>query len=236
MSCEKQQLASTFFGANGQSFRRQSRMVVLSNLLLLGEFPDIRHSLIGLLPACYTLRFSFFNFHFFQEDRRKESGVRSQNIVRLYLLSGLVHTRVSTNGLPPSLFGLSARRTARNAILDSLPQTAGTFRRLKKNIGAAVYLWHTGKFDVLHVNPPLVRFVVGAPIALFCKMSIILASSSPGSDRTHSKDHLGRHPQVYRQTQLHDNEVSILLPSTEQRACSGPRNSLVSAKYYRSPA
>ncbi len=36
------------------------------------------------------------------------------------------------------------------------------------HLGAAVYLWHTGKFDVFHVNPPLTRFIAGAPIALFC--------------------------------------------------------------------
>jgi len=36
------------------------------------------------------------------------------------------------------------------------------------HLGAAVYLWHTGKFDIFHVNPPLVRFIAGAPIALLC--------------------------------------------------------------------
>jgi len=36
------------------------------------------------------------------------------------------------------------------------------------HIGAAVYLWHTGKLDVFHVNPPLTRVIAGAPIALFC--------------------------------------------------------------------
>ena len=36
------------------------------------------------------------------------------------------------------------------------------------HIGAAVYLSHTGKFDVFHVNPPLVRIIAGMPIALFC--------------------------------------------------------------------
>ena len=36
------------------------------------------------------------------------------------------------------------------------------------HIGAAVYLWHTGEFDVFHVNPPLVRMIAGAPVALFC--------------------------------------------------------------------
>jgi len=36
------------------------------------------------------------------------------------------------------------------------------------HIGSAVYLWHTGKLDVFHVNPPLVRAIAGAPVALFC--------------------------------------------------------------------
>ncbi len=36
------------------------------------------------------------------------------------------------------------------------------------HLGAAVYLWNFRKFDVFSVNPPLVRFVAGAPIALFC--------------------------------------------------------------------
>lgn len=36
------------------------------------------------------------------------------------------------------------------------------------HLGAAVYLWNFHKFDVFNVNPPLVRFVAGAPIALFC--------------------------------------------------------------------
>lgn len=36
------------------------------------------------------------------------------------------------------------------------------------HLGAAVYFWHTGKFDVFHVNPPLTRFIAGTPIALLC--------------------------------------------------------------------
>ena len=47
------------------------------------------------------------------------------------------------------------------------------------HIGAAVYLWHTGKFDVFHVNPPLVRFVAGAPIALFCNPNTDFTGYSP---------------------------------------------------------
>jgi len=36
------------------------------------------------------------------------------------------------------------------------------------HIGATVYFWHTGKFDVFRVNPPLTRSIVGIPLALFC--------------------------------------------------------------------
>jgi len=39
------------------------------------------------------------------------------------------------------------------------------------HIGATVYLWQKWKLDVFHVNPPLVRFVAGAPVALFCNPS-----------------------------------------------------------------
>ena len=35
------------------------------------------------------------------------------------------------------------------------------------HIGAAVYLWHSGKYDVFNVNPPLVRFIAGMPVSLF---------------------------------------------------------------------
>jgi len=36
------------------------------------------------------------------------------------------------------------------------------------HVGAIVYFWNVGKFDVFHVNPPLVRIVAGAPVAIFC--------------------------------------------------------------------
>ena len=47
------------------------------------------------------------------------------------------------------------------------------------HLGAAVYLWRTGKFDVFHVNPPLVRIVAGAPIAMFCNPTYDLTGYSP---------------------------------------------------------
>jgi hypothetical protein len=34
------------------------------------------------------------------------------------------------------------------------------------HMGAAVYLWNAGKFDVYHVNPPLVRAISGLPVVL----------------------------------------------------------------------
>jgi hypothetical protein len=36
------------------------------------------------------------------------------------------------------------------------------------HLGAAAYFWHTGKFDVFHVNPPLIRIIAGSPVFLFC--------------------------------------------------------------------
>ena len=49
------------------------------------------------------------------------------------------------------------------------------------HIGAAVSLWHTGKLDVFHVNPPLVRIIAGMPVALFCnpEFSLIPYSHRP---------------------------------------------------------
>jgi hypothetical protein len=36
------------------------------------------------------------------------------------------------------------------------------------HLGAAAYFWNTGKFDVFHVNPPLIRMIAGSPVFLFC--------------------------------------------------------------------
>ncbi|MDR1269673.1 MAG: glycosyltransferase family 39 protein, partial [Planctomycetaceae bacterium] len=36
------------------------------------------------------------------------------------------------------------------------------------HLGATAYFWHTGKFNVFHVNPPLVRIIAGAPVFIFC--------------------------------------------------------------------
>jgi hypothetical protein len=47
------------------------------------------------------------------------------------------------------------------------------------HLGATVYFWHTGKFDVFHVNPPLVRVIAGMPIALFCNPKYDWSSYSP---------------------------------------------------------
>jgi hypothetical protein len=48
-----------------------------------------------------------------------------------------------------------------------------------RHLGASVYFGHTGKFDVFHVNPPLVRIIVGMPIALFCNSKYDWSSYSP---------------------------------------------------------
>lgn len=34
------------------------------------------------------------------------------------------------------------------------------------HMAATVYLWHTLRFDVFHVNPPLTRAVSGLPVAM----------------------------------------------------------------------
>jgi hypothetical protein len=47
------------------------------------------------------------------------------------------------------------------------------------HLGAAVYFWHTGKFDVFRVNPPLARFAAGMPLALFCNPKYDWKSYSP---------------------------------------------------------
>jgi len=47
------------------------------------------------------------------------------------------------------------------------------------HIGATVYFWHTGEFDVFHVNPPLVRIAAGVPIALFCNPNYDFTGYSP---------------------------------------------------------
>ena len=51
------------------------------------------------------------------------------------------------------------------------------------HIAACVYLWQKRKFDVFHVNPPFVRAIAGAPIALLCNSNYDLTRYSP-----HPKD------------------------------------------------
>jgi hypothetical protein len=65
------------------------------------------------------------------------------------------------------------------ALLPFLSWSTSPNRTETGHLGAAVYLWHTGKFDVFHVNPPLVRAVAGAPIALFCKPDYDFTGYSP---------------------------------------------------------
>jgi hypothetical protein len=52
------------------------------------------------------------------------------------------------------------------------------------HLGATVYFWHTSKFDVFDVNPPLVRLIAGIPITLFYNSKHDWSSYSP-----HPQDH-----------------------------------------------
>ena len=52
------------------------------------------------------------------------------------------------------------------SLLACLSWTASPNRTEVGHIGAAAYHWHTGKFDVFHVNPPLTRYITGLPILL----------------------------------------------------------------------
>ena len=36
------------------------------------------------------------------------------------------------------------------------------------HLAACTYVWQKEKLDVFHANPPLVRIIAGAPVALFC--------------------------------------------------------------------
>ncbi len=47
------------------------------------------------------------------------------------------------------------------------------------HLGASVYYWQTGKYDVFHVNPPLTRYLAGAPIAFFCNPNYDWKDYSP---------------------------------------------------------
>lgn len=47
------------------------------------------------------------------------------------------------------------------------------------HLGAAVSFWKTGKLDVFHVNPPLMRILAGMPIALFCEPNCNFNAYSP---------------------------------------------------------
>ncbi|MDR2705661.1 MAG: glycosyltransferase family 39 protein [Planctomycetaceae bacterium] len=58
--------------------------------------------------------------------------------------------------------------TVQALLLGNLSWSTSPNRTEIGHLGATVYFWHTGKFDVFHVNPPLVRMVAGMPIAFFC--------------------------------------------------------------------
>jgi len=53
------------------------------------------------------------------------------------------------------------------------------------HLAACIYVWQKRKFDVFHVNPPLVRIIAGSPIALFCNPNYDWSGYSPRpQDRT----------------------------------------------------
>lgn len=52
------------------------------------------------------------------------------------------------------------------ALLIGLNWTTSLNRTEVGHLGAAVYFWKTGRFDVFHVNPPLSRVVCGLPVMI----------------------------------------------------------------------
>ena len=71
-----------------------------------------------------------------------------------------MHNRFAFRAIPIALLLIQA------LLLAYLSWSNSPTRTEVGHLGATVYLWHTGKFDVFHVNPPLVRAIAGAPIAL----------------------------------------------------------------------
>jgi hypothetical protein len=47
------------------------------------------------------------------------------------------------------------------------------------HLGAMAYFWHTGKYDVFNVNPPLIRMIAGIPVFLFCEPQVDFHTYSP---------------------------------------------------------
>lgn len=62
--------------------------------------------------------------------------------------------------------GKIALLTIQAILLIGLNWTASCNRTEHGHIGAAVYFWHTGRFDIFCVNPPLTRIISGVPILL----------------------------------------------------------------------
>jgi hypothetical protein len=79
-----------------------------------------------------------------------------------------IQEKVKKNSPMSSKIWLVALLFTQSSLLAYLSWSTAPNRTEAGHIGAAVYLWHTGKFDVFHVNPPLTRAVAGMPVALFC--------------------------------------------------------------------
>jgi hypothetical protein len=58
-------------------------------------------------------------------------------------------------------------------LLSSLSWSTSPNRTEIGHLGALVYFGHTGKFDVFHVNPPLVRMIAGLPMLCFVTQNTI---------------------------------------------------------------
>ncbi|MGL6194418.1 MAG: ArnT family glycosyltransferase [Thermoguttaceae bacterium] len=73
-----------------------------------------------------------------------------------------------TTKIPTRLFSLAviALLLLQGAMLAYLNWATSLNRTEVGHLGAAVYFWKTGRFDVFHVNPPLTRMIDGIPIVL----------------------------------------------------------------------
>ena len=81
-------------------------------------------------------------------------------------------------------FGIVILLTIQAGLLVGLNWITSINRTEVGHLGAAVYFWKTGKFDVFHVNPPLTRMIDGIPFFLFTSESDWKAYSPRPQDRS----------------------------------------------------
>jgi len=62
--------------------------------------------------------------------------------------------------------------------------TTSSNRTETGHMGAAVYFWHTLRFEVFHVNPPLTRIICALPVAIFRPIDNRNSYSSQSQDRS----------------------------------------------------